>query len=151
MTGISTPISKIFIDTGAFIAITHADDALHSEAVAFFQALPPHVSRMTTPAVIGETYTFLRYHVGQQAALSWLDVLEKALASGYLKGVDPDAETHRAARLTLRRFADQELSYTDALTLAVLESEKIECVFGFDHHLALTGRTLLPGPYRRRV
>lgn len=149
MTGTFTPGSKLFIDSGAFIALSHEDDNLHGEAVAFYKTVPVYVLRMTTLAVIGETYTFLRYHVGQGAAVAWLDFVEKALVGGHLRVTYPDADVDRAAREVLRRFTDQELSYADALTLAVIETERVKFVFGFDHHMGLTGRVVLPGALRR--
>lgn len=149
MTDTFTPGSKLFIDSGAFIALAHEGDDLHREAIEFYKTVPVYVSRVATHAVIGETYTFLRYHAWQGAALAWLDSMEKALVGGHLRVVCPDADVDRAAREVLRRFKDQELSYTDALTLAVLEMERVKFVFGFDHHLGLTGRAVLPGALRR--
>lgn len=140
-----TPGSKLFVDTGAFIALASSADRLHREAVEFYRSMPPGVSRLTTAAVVGETYTFLRYRAGRVPALRWLDHIEDAIGTHHLRLVYPDEALDRATRKVLRRYADQELSYADALTLVVLEQESIDFVFGFDHHLALTGRVLVPG------
>ncbi|BDG61315.1 type II toxin-antitoxin system VapC family toxin [Caldinitratiruptor microaerophilus] len=146
MTATFSPGSKLFIDTGAFIALANAADRMHGGAASFYRSVPPRVPRLTTAAVLGETYTFLRYHLGRVPALRWLDGIEDAVATGHLKVIYPDAAADKATRDTLRRYPDQDLSYTDALTLVVLDMESVEYVFGFDHHLALTGRVLVPGP-----
>jgi predicted nucleic acid-binding protein len=50
-------------------------------------------------------------------------------------------------RRNLSRFQDQDLSYVDALSLYVVQSRgDIDAIFAFDHHLALAGLPVFPGP-----
>jgi uncharacterized protein len=137
--------SSLLIDTGAFIALLDPNDDLHAEAKAFYQALPPTAHYLTTQAVVGECYTFFRYRQGASAAARWLDYLDSARASHHLRLLYSDEVDGLQAEHILRRFRDQSLSYTDALTLALAERHKPQAIFGFDHHLALTGLPLLPG------
>jgi predicted nucleic acid-binding protein len=136
------------MDTGAFVALLNQDDALHEEAKKFYQTLPATVRRATTQAVVSECYTLFRYRFGTSTAYRWLDYLEKARSANHIRLLYNDERDGQRAEEFLRRFDDQALSYTDALTLAAAERYKARAIFGFDHHLALTGFPLLPG---RRV
>ncbi len=141
---------SLLIDTGAFIALLDVDDDLHEEAAAFYNSLPPTTRRSTTQAIVGECYTFFRYHVGVSAAVRWLDYLDAARAAGHLRIVYSDEDDGRSAEKLLRRFADQALSYIDSLTLVAAERYGAKAIFGFDHHLGLMGKPLLPGARTRR-
>jgi len=135
----------LFIDTGAFIALAHRDDRHHSQVAAFFSALGSGVRRLTTELVIAESYTWLRYKTGYLSAARFLDSVEGSVDEGYLHVHYPDSALDRRARQVLRRFRDQDLSYTDAVSLALLEDlPRNVAVFGFDHHFTLIGRTLVP-------
>jgi predicted nucleic acid-binding protein len=53
-------------------------------------------------------------------------------------------------RRNLSRFPDQELSYVDALSLHIVQSRRdFDAIFAFDHHLALAGIPVFPGPLGR--
>lgn len=136
---------NLLVDTGAFIALLDADDELHGAASDFYRRLPAGVPLATTQAVIAECYTFFRYRAGSRAALRWLDYLDEARSSGHMRVLYSDADDAARAEGFLRRFADQALSYTDALTLAAARRFDMGAIFAFDHHLALTGIPLLPG------
>ena len=56
----------------------------------------------------------------------------------------PDAEWGTQVNLLLGHF-DQDLSHTDAVSLVACQLQPtITQVFAFDHHLGLTGLTLMP-------
>ena len=141
-----TGYDALFIDTGAFIALAHKDDRHHRLATDFFSALGPGVKRLTTELVIAESYTWLRYKIGYPSAARFLESVESSVQEGYLKVHYPDPSLDRRARQVLRRFQDQDLSYTDAVSLALLDDlPRDVAVFGFDHHFTLLGRLLAPG------
>ena len=144
-TNTSTGVKSIFVDTGGFIALLHTDDRYHEAAASFYRRLGQAVLKVTTNFVIAETYTFLRYEAGHAEAVAFLDAVEESEKAGYLSVIQVAQDLEAGARLLLREYKDQKLSYTDAVTLAYLKSHpEIEAVFGFDRHLALSGRTLLP-------
>ncbi len=100
--------------------------------------------KVTTSLVVSETYTWLRYHVGFQAAiLFWERVLEDE-EKGRVILVRPDRGIEERALVMVRRFADVSLSLTDALGFAVIQEHRIRDVFGFDRHFLLLGCHLLP-------
>lgn len=51
---------RLFIDTGAFIAMIDERDPLHQEAQAFYTSIRKRVTLITSLLVISETYTWLR-------------------------------------------------------------------------------------------
>src|SRR5262249_46411398 len=57
------------------------------------------------------------------------------------------AAHHRAARAWLDRLADQRISYTDAVSFAVLEATGGSAVMSFDHDFELAGVSLWWRPH----
>jgi predicted nucleic acid-binding protein len=137
---------KVFIDTGAYLALVDPHDDLHQIAVEYYVSLAPHVQRVTSWAVISECYTWLVYHLDGKRARQWLAEVGEAEDRDLLQVVYPDPELNRRSRRIVQRFDDQDLSYTDALSLGILQTRPdIDHVFAFDHHLGLTGVPVFPG------
>jgi len=142
--------NRLLIDTGAFIALFDSRDDLHEAATSFYRSVPGDTLRLTTEFVVGETYTFFRYRLGTKLAMAWLDYLDEARQSQYLRIEYATRAIVLKAESLLRRFSDQAMSYTDAVTLAWAEQNNVQTIFGFDHQLALTGLTVVPGPTKRK-
>jgi predicted nucleic acid-binding protein len=138
--------SALLFDSGAFIALADGRDRHHEAATRFLRELPGSVRRITTHAIAGETYTWLRYRRGPDAASGWLDYLDRARAGKTLTIIYGDQNDGDAAGAFLRRFGDQALSYVDALSLVLARRYGAGAFFAFDQHLALTGLPVLPGP-----
>jgi predicted nucleic acid-binding protein len=146
MTTSIADLRRIFVDTSAWLALANPNDRGHIAAVGFQRALAPGTKRLTAWGVVSETYTWLRYYVSYHHAQRWL--LEEAAAAdrGVLEVVFPVPAMESAIRLNLSRFSDQELSYVDAHSLAVLQSRNdVDAVFTLDHHLMLAGLPVFPG------
>lgn len=145
-----TTLSRVFIDSGAFLALVDPRDAYHAEAVEFYRSLPGRSERMTSWAVVSECYTWLLYHVNGVRARRWLGDIGDAEDQGRLHVIYPDPSLDLQTRRILQRFEDQQLSYTDALTLAILQMHSgIAAIFAFDHHMALAGVPVRPGTLGR--
>jgi predicted nucleic acid-binding protein len=56
---------------------------------------------------------------------------------------DPDDEG-RAVEL-LEKFADQKLSFTDAVSFALMRRHRLARAFTFDRHFARAGFEIVPG------
>lgn len=143
------PPSKLFIDASGFIALCDKNDAHHEEAAAFYASLTKDTRLFTTLLVVSETYTWLRYHVGYPASRLFLDVVKEAVSGEWLVLVYPDEALSRSAEAFLHRLRDQDLSYTDAISFAVLKARNIHDVFSFDRHFYLVKRNLWPGSIKR--
>ncbi len=134
---------EVFIDSGAFIAFLVREDRLHQEAVALFSQ-PPRLWS-TSVLVVAETYGWFLHRLGEDAARTFRRLLE---ALPGLRILDSD-DGHRAAAWTkLDALRGVKLTYVDASSLVWIEQRKIATAWATDHHLALEGAEVVPGPPR---
>ncbi len=70
---------KLFVDTGAFIALTDADDENHKTAAAFYRNAKEKGMRfVTTNFVVCETMNYLRAKISHHIAVLSGITLKKA-------------------------------------------------------------------------
>lgn len=132
--------SKIFIDTGAFIALVFKKDDNHEKAKSIFHEIGNKYLQITSNLVISETYTYLRYHVNYHTAIGFLRQAKKAENSGFLKVIYSDKKIENRALEILEKYNDQDFSYTDAVSFSIILNDgKIKDVFTFDHHFFIVG------------
>ena len=147
MTTSTSNIKKVFVDTSAWIDLMNKKERHHAAAIEFHKSLPSMTLRITSWGIVSETYTWIRYHIGSREASRWLALKESLEQQGLLQIVFPDPQMEIGARKVIDRFHDQALSYVDAFSIAIIQSRPdIDAVFAFDHHMALAGRSVLPGP-----
>ena len=147
MTTSTSNIKKVFVDTSAWIDLMNKKERHHAAAIEFHKSLTPMTLRITSWGIVSETYTWIRYHIGSREASRWLALKEALEQQGLLQVVFPDPQMEIGVRKVIDRFHDQALSYVDAFSIAVIQSRPdIDAVFAFDHHMALAGRPVLPGP-----
>jgi predicted nucleic acid-binding protein len=134
---------RVFVDTGAWFALQVPDDEWHGEAVQAMRALlgGPY-ALITTNHVIGETYTLLRVVRHHSAAVRFLDQLEETRR---LERIFVSRETEARAFRLLRQHADQNFSFVDATSFAVMRLERIRHAFAFDHHFSTASFLRVPG------
>lgn len=135
---------KIFIDTGAWIALIVTGDNFHKKAVSFYHDLKPNVQRYTSSHVIAETFTWLRYQVGFTFASQFLSIVREASSMNTLNIIKDEESILEHAEQLLLDLYDQKLSYVDAVSLAIMSKKRISKVFGFDSHFYLMKFELLP-------
>ena len=82
------------------------------------------------------------FRVGVQAALRGLDRID---ASPSVTIHFAGAEDHRAARRWLERLAPRPITYTDAVSFAVMEATRCRHVLGFDQDFVVAGYSLWRG------
>src|SRR5438876_11987818 len=149
MTTSMADIKRVFIDTSAWIDLMNSNERHHTAAVTFHKSLNPMALRITSWGIVSETFTWIRYHVGGWEAFRWLSLKEALEHQGFLQVVFPDSQKEVGVRKTINRFHDQNLSYVDAFSIALIQSHPdIDAVFAFDHHMALAGLPVLPGPLK---
>ncbi|HAA90183.1 MAG: Uncharacterized protein XD63_0689 [Thermoanaerobacterales bacterium 50_218] len=127
-------LSKLFIDTSAFIALMDKKDDLHGPAVDFYCSLDEKIVLITTIFIVSETYTWLRYKKDFKVAKLFLNVIGDALKTDFIEIVYPDQFMCEKIPGILEKYQDQDLSYTDAFSFLVIENMGIKDVFGFDSH-----------------
>jgi predicted nucleic acid-binding protein len=135
---------RVFIDTGAWLAVIDQKDQYHEPARSFYgQAIREGIQFVTTNLVIAETYTLTRRRLGHRTAIQFLDLIE---TSHRLMGVWSTPELEVTAVKTLRRYEDQRFSYVDAVSFAVMGAHQLQTAFTFDHHFDVMGFTKRPSP-----
>jgi predicted nucleic acid-binding protein len=135
---------QVFIDSGAFIAFLDRSDRLHQEVVALFSRRPRRWC--TSALVIAETYGWFLHRLGEDAARTFRMLAADLPQLGVL-GFD---DRHRAAvDRKLETLRGTKLTYVDASSLVWLATKRIGTVWGTDHHLAIEGTRVIPGPPNR--
>jgi len=89
--------------------------------------------------VVAEVYRLLLFRAGSRVAGAALDRFD---ASRLLTVEFATPAHHAAARRWLERLADQAITYTDAVTFAVMEATRCRAALAFDRHFAIAGFTL---------
>jgi len=134
--------AKLFVDTGAWVALTVEDDAHHKKAR---QAYPIELRKrrklITTNFVIAETYTLLRRAAGQPVAVAFLEMLA---ASPRVEKVFSTAIYEEEAYRLLKQYEDQDFSFVDAVSFAVMKQQNVQDAFAFDKHFQTAGFILVP-------
>ena len=131
----------VFIDSGAFIAFLDRSDELHEQVVALFARRPRRW--MTSAFVVAETYGWFLHRLGEDAARAFRLMIGD-LPSLHVPAAEPK---HLAAvHAKLERLRGTKLTWVDASSLVYLEQKKIVTVWGTDHHLAIEGAKVIPGP-----
>lgn len=130
-----------YVDTSAFIAFVDKSDTYHP----LFRRLFSHPPRLVTTALVvaeGHGWFLKRYDRGR--ALQFLSLVDD-LTPLVLTPVGVDE--HEGGVRLLRKFADQDLSLTDAVGLHVMAVQRIAACWSTDRHLALTGASLAIDEY----
>jgi len=135
--------ARLFVDSGAWIALRSRRDQHHAEADRRFrEALSRRIPLLTTNLVIAETHRLTLFRAGLQPALR---ALERMDASPSVATHFATADDHAAARGWLERLAPRPVTYTDAVSFAVMEEHRCDHVLGFDQDFAAAGFTLWRG------
>jgi len=134
---------EVFVDTSAWIAASNTRDKYHPMAVAEYRRLlASHHRFITTNLIVAETYIIIRHSSGYLQAIRYLRSLR---GSPRLEIVCSDAALESLAESILEKHADQDFSYTDAVSFAVMQQRGLLQAFTFDKHFATLGFEMLPG------
>lgn len=135
-------VSELFVDSSAWIALADDADQSHSTAVEAYPGLLRRYQRLvTTNLIVAETYIVLRRGLGSQAALAFLESVEGSIR---IEKVYSTLGLEKAAAALLRQYEDHDLSFTDALSFALMTEREISETFAFDHHFITAGFCLVP-------
>lgn len=132
----------IFVDTGAFLALWLPEDGHHEAAATAWDELRAHPTRMFTSSfIIDETVTLLGRRAGAKFAAARA---RNILASESMSLLRPDAEDESAALAAYEKYADQGVSFTDAVSFSLMRRLRIHRAFTFDAHFARAGFSVWP-------
>ena len=133
----------LFVDTGGWLGVLDPKDKYHPQATDFFrQALSTYAALITTNLVIAETYINIRRHSSHDKAIAFLNLIE---TSSRIQCVWSDQELEMRAREILRLYQDQDFSYADAVSFALMQHEGLTDAFAFDRHFHTMGFNVFPG------
>jgi len=124
----------IFVDTGAFLAFYYVRDQYHSPAVHLWTALKPPV--ITSNHVVDEFATALGRRAGYRFAA---DRVADMYASPVIDVLQSAREDEIEALRWMRKYADQDISFTDCVSFALMRRHRIRAAFTFDRRFKLAG------------
>jgi len=131
----------LFVDTGAWFALADKSDHYHKQAIHIYPELIKAFQYLTTTnLVIAETYILIRRSMGYRAAIVFL---ESIATSPRIRKIYSDSELEERAEDILRKYQDQDFSYTDAVSFVVMDQFHIREAFSFDEHFITAGFTLI--------
>jgi predicted nucleic acid-binding protein len=128
---------RLFVDSGAWIALRNRRDQHHAEADQLFrETLRRRIRLVTTNLVLAEVHRLTLFRIGGEAAARVLDRIdESSSVTVHFAG----AEDHAAARRWLQRLAPRPVSYADAVSFSVMESLGCTRALGFDQDFEAAG------------
>lgn len=127
----------IFVDTTIWASAIDSSDTLHKDGAAVLEALASGKlsSAITTDFVLDETLTLLKAR-GAKA-----ESVEKAIlsivSSPRVGVLYVDEPLFRAALSTYKKY--ERLSFTDAVTLTVMQQRRIKEIFSHDSDFDVKG------------
>jgi len=138
-------MSKVFVDTWAWYALSDSADADHILAqLANEELLDAGHTFVTTNFVLAETITLIRYHLHHAAAVRFWQTLQQLVAARLVELVRVDEAQEATAWEIFEGYEGQEFSYTDCTSFAVMRSLELTQAFTGDHHFATMGFVLIP-------
>lgn len=128
---------SVYVDTSAWIAFFSARDQNHVQAASLFREVVARSVRLTTTnLVIAELHRLLLHRAGMVAALRTLDRIE---SSPRVSIVFASGSHHTAAKSYLARLPDCRISYTDAVSFAVMKESRCARFLSFDTDFLAAG------------
>jgi len=135
--------AKLFVDSGAWIALRSRRDQHHAEADRLFRnAIDRRIPLVTTNLIIAETHRLTLFRAGLEPALRALDRIDASPSVTVRFATTGD---HAEGRRWLERLAPRPITYTDAVSFAVMAAAKCKQVLGFDEDFAAAGFELWRG------
>ena len=139
----ATVPARLFVDSSAWLALRSRRDQHHVDADRFFnEAIERHIPLLTTNLVVAETHRLTVFRAGIEPALR---ALERMDASRSVSIHFATAADHAAARRWLERLLPRPITYTDAVSFAVMEANRCRDVLGFDQDFEAAGFALWRG------
>lgn len=122
---------KVFLDTGAFLALADEDDDYHAAAKSLYaKLLQSKAQLLTSNFVLSETYTLIRFRVSHQAAVK----LMKAFDQSGIKVLRAGEAIEKTAKAIFVRYDDKDFSFVDCTSFALIDHHRLDHTFAFDAH-----------------
>jgi predicted nucleic acid-binding protein len=135
--------AKLFVDSGAWIALRSRRDQHHAAADRSFRAvIEQRIPLVTTNLILAEVHRLTLFRAGHEPALRALERIDESQSVTVHFAA---ADDHLAGREWLARLAPRPVTYADAVSFAVMKATKCTHVLGFDEDFAAAGFELWRG------
>jgi uncharacterized protein len=122
---------KVFLDTGAFLALADGDDQYHSAATPVYTELIQTKAQLfTSNFILSETYTLIRFKVGHQAAVEFMKPFDQT----GIKILRVSEAIEHTAKTIFQRYDDKDFSFVDCTSFALIDHHRLDHAFAFDGH-----------------
>jgi predicted nucleic acid-binding protein len=137
-------VSRVFVDTSAFVALRNRSEREHKSARSALEGLVTRrESLFTSSYVFSETYTALLVRAGREEAITWGRLMRAGTA---IEIVPIDDDLADDAWQLLEDHVDKSWSHVDATSFALMERERSTVAFAFDRHFEQRGLQVIPSP-----
>ena len=132
---------KIFIDTGAWVALENKKDIHYEQAITFKDEIKNKRYRLyTSNFVLDETCTLLLANVGYEKTIESIKRIRALRDKGLLHVIQVTEDIEDCAWLIFERFnKDKFWSFTDCTSKAIMEMLDITESFSFDRNFEQMG------------
>jgi len=125
---------KIFVDTGAWIALADKHDQHHQAAQTLYGIIQQNnIALLITDYVFDETVTWLHYKINHDVACTWGNNI---LNSRMVEMLTVNEMHIQQAWELFQTYHDQKFSFTDCVSFVVMDAFGISVVFGYDAHFS---------------
>lgn len=133
---------RVFVDTGAWIALAVATDPLHLRALDEWPVLDREGARLVTSVpVMLETFAFLDRKTSHATAMTWRASLARIKRFEILSCEPADLD---AAWPWLDNPSFHRLSLVDATSFVIMRRHRIRRTWAFDTHFLRAGFIVAP-------
>lgn len=134
--------NELFVDTSAWFALASPAERMHGAvADALRDALQRRRRIVTSNLVVAETHVLLMRRFNREVALAFVHEVGREPNVVVYSTSELEA---RARRDWLGRFSDQDFSFTDAVSFALMSDRRIRTALALDHHFAAAGFEMVP-------
>lgn len=124
---------KVFIDTGAFIALFVSSEKYHKQVSKKYKEYrKQHSQLFTSYYILDELFTRLIYDFGKTAAQKTIERMDKSIEKEELKVLDIDAVIFKKAQEIMIKFSEYKISLTDATSYILYKDFALDEVFTLD-------------------
>ena len=133
---------RIFVDTGAWVAIADKNDQYAKIATKFYTDLVLQRSNLfTSNLVLVETFNLLSRTIGSKSTTKFGDALKTNV---FLTVESITLVDWERGWKIFGKYDDKDFSFTDCTSFALMERLKVKSAFAFDVHFRQYGFSVFP-------
>lgn len=134
-------MKRVFVDTSAFFALIDKTDRNHQEALQLAEKIrQERLELVISDHILAETITLVRGKIGFQEA-SFIG--KRMFDSEITTLVIANEKALKNAWDIFLKYSDKDFSFVDCISFGIMEHEKINLAFTFDHHFEAIGFKIL--------